>query len=789
MTNTNEKIHQLSEKVELLKKRQEEFSREIVYLQLELNELKKSSQTPESQKAEEAPTINVDNTYLKELVKLEFGGTTNYQEEQVDKKGNPILSRLQESKSGFEKYIGENIINKIGIVITIFGVAIGTKYSIDNDLISPLTRIILGYLFGLSLLGFGIKLKNKYENFSAVLVSGAMSIMYFITYTAYGFYHLIPQSIAFILMMVFTVFTVLAAIKYDKQIIAHIGLVGAYALPFLLSGNSENAAILFTYMTIINSGILFISVKRYWKPLYHVSFGVTWLIFLAWFGTRYHSNDHFELALSFLSLFFIIFYITFLSYKLIKKERFVLSDVVLLLINSYVFYGVGYQIFDADNTFKWFLGLFTLCNAVLHFVVSIIIYRQKLADKNIQNFISGLVIIFLTISIPVQLDGNWVTLLWTGEAVLLFWLGRTRGVSFFEKLSYPFMLLALFSLIHNWSSFYNIYETEDRTKSLVPVFNIGFLTSLCFILAFGFIYFISQKSKYRSTAHLNFEGKNVLSFFVPAILLVVGYFSIRLEIANYWNQLHAASVLKIYDNINETNKTILNGDLIRFRNIWIGNFSFLFVSMLAYINFKKDQNLYLCMVLSGFVILFILNFLLKGLYDLSELRESYLDQVNGAYYSRNSINLWLRYVSYIFVGLALNSLYSHLKQGFDQKLFKIGFDLLLLITILWIASSELINWMNIFKSDQSYKLGLSILWGTYSLVLVVLGIWKKNRPIRLAAFVIFAATLLKLFFYDISSLNTLAKTIVFVSLGILLLIISFLYNKYKYLISEDETNI
>ena len=114
MTNTNEKIHQLSEKVELLKKRQEEFSREIVYLQLELNELKKSSQTPESQNAEETPTINVDNTYLKELVKLEFGGTTNYQEEQVDKKVNPILSRLQESKSGFEKYIGENIINKIG---------------------------------------------------------------------------------------------------------------------------------------------------------------------------------------------------------------------------------------------------------------------------------------------------------------------------------------------------------------------------------------------------------------------------------------------------------------------------------------------------------------------------------------------------------------------------------------------------------------------------------------------------------------------------------------------------
>jgi uncharacterized membrane protein len=51
---------------------------------------------------------------------------------------------------------------------------------------------------------------------------------------------------------------------------------------------------------------------------------------------------------------------------------------------------------------------------------------------------------------------------------------------------------------------------------------------------------------------------------------------------------------------------------------------------------------------------------------------------------------------------------------------------------------------------------------------------------------LFAVTLLKLFFYDISYLDTISKTIVFVSLGILLLIISFLYNKYKNLISGEN---
>ena len=56
----------------------------------------------------------------------------------------------------------------------------------------------------------------------------------------------------------------------------------------------------------------------------------------------------------------------------------------------------------------------------------------------------------------------------------------------------------------------------------------------------------------------------------------------------------------------------------------------------------------------------------------------------------------------------------------------------------------------------------------------------------MGAMVLFGVTLLKLFLYDIASMNTITKTIVFVSLGILLLIISFLYNKYKHKISDEH---
>ena len=167
-----------------------------------------------------------------------------------------------------------------------------------------MTRIILGYVAGLILLGFGVKLKDKYENYSAVLVSGAMAVMYFITYFAYGFYDLMPQFIAFGLMVLFTVGTVIASLKYNKQVIAHIGLVGAYAIPFLLSRDSGNAAILFTYIAIINAGILILAFKKYWKLLYYSSFLLTWLIYFVWYAESYQIDAHFGLALTYLSIFY-----------------------------------------------------------------------------------------------------------------------------------------------------------------------------------------------------------------------------------------------------------------------------------------------------------------------------------------------------------------------------------------------------------------------------------------------------------------------------------------------------
>lgn len=790
MAENNNLLAPLNEKLESLKKRHETLSVEIRDLSEEMEQLK--------------------NFYKEQWIKEENASVSdipdNLSDVVVENRNEASVSSISEPKttagpaeyfttgpaggakikSDLEKFIGENLLNKIGIAITVIGVAIGTKYSIDHNLISPLARIILGYLMGLGLLGIGIKLKKNYENYSAVLVSGAIAILYFMTYFAYSLYGLIPQFAAFALMVVFTAFTVAVAINYNNQIISHIGMVGAYAVPFLLGDSTGNVSILFGYMAIINIGILLTAFKKYWKPLYYASFVISWLIYFSWFSEKFRTSEYFELGLIFLTVFFIIFYAVFLAYKLVKKEKFDIDDVFLLLANSFIFFGLGYSILKTNDTGAELLGVFTLCNAAIHFGVGVVIYNQKLADRNLFYLVAGLVLVFITLAVPVQLHGNWVTLLWACEAALLFWIGRTKNVQFYERIAYALILLTFISIVQDWMTVYNGYVVGKPETRIIPLFNINFLTSLFVVASFGYINWLNNNLKYRNPLILMKDLGIIVSLFIPATLLIVAYYSVRIEIETYWAQLFIDSTIKIKHQGSDYFDNYQNTDLLKFQTIWIINYSLLFLSLLSLANIKRLKNKYLGLVNMWFNAFVILVFLVEGLIVLSELGVSYINQTLAEYYPTNGFYIGIRYISYSFVGITLYSVYRYTIQPFipqNSKDLVTAFDCLLYITLIWIASSELIIWLDIMKVSESSRLGLSILWGSYAVVIIVLGIWKKKKHLRIGAIALFGITLLKLFFYDIRDLDTISKTIVFVSLGVLLLIISFLYNKYKNIIS------
>ena len=114
---------------------------------------------------------------------------------------------------------------------------------------------------------------------------------------------------------------------------------------------------------------------------------------------------------------------------------------------------------------------------------------------------------------------------------------------------------------------------------------------------------------------------------------------------------------------------------------------------------------------------------------------------------------------------------------------------------IYILSAELVNIVlaSSFKADsdmyalshQTYKVGFPILWGVSSFVLMVLGMKFKIKTLRIISLTIFGVALLKMFIFDIQEMSEGGKIAAFISLGVLLLIISFMYQKLKKILTEE----
>lgn len=676
--------------------------------------------------------------------------------------------------TNWERFIGENLFGKIGIVIIIIGVFIGVKYSIQHNLISPAMRLVLGYLMGIGLFVTGAMLKKKYESFSAILVSGAMTIFYFVTFIAYAVFGYFPQSLAFVLMFLFTAFTVLASLSYNQVVIAIIGLVGGYAVPFLLSNNSGQVEILFAYTAIINIGVLILSFYKQWRSLYISALFLTWLLLFSTWASAYQYDD-FVPYFVFNLVTFLTFYVAFIAQKIHRVQELEAVDVLLFLFSSLSFYAMGvWLILDYYPNNRTFVAMFTLLNAVFHFLVGYYFHLKKAPSQALKYLVLVLALSFATLVIPIQFKGTWITIFWIAEAALLFGFGRTKKMPVYERISYAVVILATFSLLIDWGKgSYSIFDMEDASAYITPFANSLFITGLLYSAAVGAMAYINDK--YKETGTLN----KVLSFLFNIFSVLILYCTFYREISVFCDMRALHQDPEIYSHYEAYQ------DLNTFKGVWHIIYSVLFISAYSFLNVKYLKKKLLAELQIGLNFLLLTIFMTLGLYYFSELRERYMEEAQEG----GQLSLWflnIRYVGLLSLVALGNSIYAlskflEFKTGARRVL-----EMLLHLVILWVASSELLHWTDIYESVANYKLGLTILWGGYAILLVVLGIFKRKKYQRISGIILVGFTLLKLFFYDTTHLDTLHKTIVFVLLGVLLLVASFLYNKYTKEIEGEQ---
>jgi uncharacterized membrane protein len=90
---------------------------------------------------------------------------------------------------------------------------------------------------------------------------------------------------------------------------------------------------------------------------------------------------------------------------------------------------------------------------------------------------------------------------------------------------------------------------------------------------------------------------------------------------------------------------------------------------------------------------------------------------------------------------------------------------------------DILDWNKYHALQVARDFTYSALWMGYGALLMVVGFWRRSAFVRWQALVLLAFTTVKVFAYDVWQLNTIYRILSFVALGVLLLAVSFGYQR------------
>ena len=293
-------------------------------------------------------------------------------------------------------------------------------------------------------------------------------------------------------MVLISAFGVLLSLYYNRQELAILSTIGGFITPFLVSTGQENYIALFTYLCILNTGLMVLAWFKRWPAINIIALFFTTIIYGGWLVKRTLFDDE-EFPREDALLFGTMFYLLFVAMNIINSIRlrklFTAFDFVLLLLTNFLYYLVGMIILGYWEKGDY-QGLFTVLLGIFNLSIAFVFSRTKTTDPNFVKLLFGLAISFISLSIPVQFEGNYIVLFWAAETVVLLWLFQLTRMKLLKVASLVVGSLMIFSLFVNWSEVYTINE-----KILPAILNKGFVTTLISSLSLFLCYYLLRKEK------------------------------------------------------------------------------------------------------------------------------------------------------------------------------------------------------------------------------------------------------------------------------------------------------
>lgn len=317
-------------------------------------------------------------------------------------------------RATLEETLGGNWLNKLGIVILVFGVVSFLIWQFGG---TPGGKIFLGYLTALGTLALGVFLekRERYQTFARSALGGGWALTFF---TTYAMHHVEASRIIqsqfadLVLMLIVAAGMVAHTLRYRSQVVTGLALMLGFSTVTL----SHDTVYSLTASAVLAAALVAIVRRMQWFELEVFGILATYINHWMWLrpiiepmGAQKHEFDQFWPSAVMLVFYWAVFRFSYLARKIADTTAEHVSVVAALLNTGLLLALLKYQSVRPELAFWVLLGLGAIELTLGQLPVT---RRRRTAFITLTTLGAALMVA----AIPFRYSGSNVTVLWLLEA-------------------------------------------------------------------------------------------------------------------------------------------------------------------------------------------------------------------------------------------------------------------------------------------------------------------------------------------------------------------------------------
>ncbi|WP_454903992.1 DUF2339 domain-containing protein [Variovorax gossypii] len=358
---------------------------------------------------------------------------------------------------------GGNMLVKLGVLILFLGLAFLLRYTAERVTVPIELRYAAVALVGAGLLVLGWLLRNKRAGYALILQGAGIGVFYLTTLAAMKLSGLLPAGVGFAFLFGVAVLSAALAVLQNAPVLAIVAALEGFAAPVLASTGSNQPVGLFTYLLVLDIGIVLIAWFRAWRVLNLIGFVGTFTLAAGW-AHKYYTDDQYATVQPFLIVFFLLF--TAIGLLFARRTLFdapvqpaqpLATRALDTLrragrVDSSLVFGTPMVAFGMQvllmRPWEYGAAFSAMALAAFYLLLGRLVFATQPKGLALLAEAYAIVgVIFGTLAIPLGLEGQWTGAAWAVEAAGMYWLGARQQRVYARAFSFVVFAGAVLKLL------------------------------------------------------------------------------------------------------------------------------------------------------------------------------------------------------------------------------------------------------------------------------------------------------------------------------------------------------